>query len=123
MREWINDACHAEKLATSEDFYEIKSLLEKIGTNRRLLNRIVLLDFKKPFDLIPYYKRSYDEKFLAQKDFEKHSLSSKTAPSYIWSGRWDLNPRPFEPHSNALAKLRYSPVYITPLSFLLPSGS
>jgi len=85
LREWINLACSAEKLATSSDFYEIKSLVEKIGTNRRLLNRIVLLDFKKPFDLIPYYKRSYDEKVLAQKGFKNPSFSSKIAPSNIWS--------------------------------------
>jgi hypothetical protein len=45
----------------------------------------VLLDFKKPFDLIPYYKRSYDEKLLAQKDFKNSSLSSKISPSNIWS--------------------------------------
>jgi len=64
LREWINLACSAEKLATSEDYYEIKSLVEKIGTNRRLLERKIIFDFKKPFDLIPYYKSSYEkEKF------------------------------------------------------------
>jgi len=40
---------------------------------------------KKPFDLIPYYKRTYDEKLLAQKDFKKRSLFLKNAPSQIWS--------------------------------------
>jgi len=45
----------------------------------------VLLDFKKPFDLIPYYKRTYDENFLAQKDSKNHTFSSKNAPSLIWS--------------------------------------
>ncbi len=102
LREWINLACSAEKLAASEDYYEIKSLVEKIGTNRRLLDRIVLLDFKKPFDLIPYYKRTYDENFLAQKDFKNHSLSSKNTPSLIWSGRCDLNARPLGPEPSAL---------------------
>ena len=87
LRGWINDACSAEKLASSEDYYEIKSLVEKIGTNRRLLNRIALLDFKKPFDLIPYYKSSYDEKLLAQKNSKNCSLSPKHASSIIWSGR------------------------------------
>jgi len=29
----------------------------KATLNRRLLDRKVLLDFEKPFDLIPYYKK------------------------------------------------------------------
>jgi len=32
-------AHHAEKLALSQDFYEIKIFTEKIGTNRRLLDK------------------------------------------------------------------------------------
>ena len=91
LREWINLACHAEKLASSEDFYEIKSFVEKIGTNRRLLNRIVLLDFRKPFDLIPYYKRSYEKEIFAQERALALSCSSRNPPSMIWSGRQDLN--------------------------------
>ncbi|ROL59307.1 hypothetical protein D9V87_05885 [Bacteroidetes/Chlorobi group bacterium MS-B_bin-24] len=47
---------YAEKLASSNDFDEIKSFVEKIGTNRRLLDRIVIFDFVRPFDLIPKYK-------------------------------------------------------------------
>jgi DNA invertase Pin-like site-specific DNA recombinase len=84
--EWLNLACHVEKLASSEDLYEIKSLVEKIGTNRRLLDRKIILDFKKPFDLIPYYKRSYEEEIFAQ-DRAKVDLScsSKNPPSLIWS--------------------------------------
>ena len=85
LREWINLACHAEKLATSEDFYEIKAMVEKIGTNRRLLDRKIIFDFKKPFDLIPLYKSSYDKKLLMQKDFKNSSLSSKNPQSNIWS--------------------------------------
>jgi len=49
------------------------------------LNKKALFDFKEPFDLIPYYKRSYDENFLAQKDFKNPSFPSKIAPSQIWS--------------------------------------
>ncbi|MGC9048838.1 MAG: hypothetical protein ACP5IX_01280 [Patescibacteria group bacterium] len=47
---------HAEKLALSNDFDEIKSFAEKIGTNRRLLDRKLIFDFVRPFDLIPKYK-------------------------------------------------------------------
>ena len=109
LRDWINAACHAEKLASSKDFYEIKSLVEKIGTNHRLLDRKILLDFKKPFDLIPYYKRTYDEKCLAQKDLRNPCLSAKTSQSQIWSGRPDSNRGLLAPEASALAKLSHAP--------------
>ncbi len=109
LREWINLACSAEKLASSEDFYEIKSLIEKIGTNRRLLNRIALLDFKKPFDLIPYYKRSYEKEILAKTQSKNFDFPSEDFPSMIWSGRSDLNRGPLGPKPSALAKLSYAP--------------
>ena len=91
LREWINLASHAEKLASSEDFYEIKSLVEKIGTNRRLLDRKIILDFKKPFDLIPYYKSSYEKEKFAPLTLKSVKGSSRNSPSMIWSGRQDLN--------------------------------
>ena len=109
LREWLNLACSAEKLASSEDFYEIKSLIEKIGTNRRLLDRKIIFDFKKPFDLIPYYKSSYEKEILAKTQSKNFNLSPKKSQSNIWSGRTDLNCRPLEPHSSALAKLSHAP--------------
>ena len=91
LRNWLFLACSAEKLASSEDFYEIKSLVEKIGTNRRLLNRIVLLDFKKPFDLIPEYKSTYEKEILAKTQSKNFNFPSQNPQSMIWSGRADLN--------------------------------
>lgn len=43
LREWINDAHHAEKLASSKDLSAIKSFVRKIGTNHHLLDKKVLL--------------------------------------------------------------------------------
>jgi hypothetical protein len=85
LREWLNLACSAEKLATSSDFYEIKALVEKIGTNRRLLDRIVLLDFKKPFDLIPYYKRTYEKEIFAKTQSKNFDFPFENPSSMIWS--------------------------------------
>jgi hypothetical protein len=34
LKKWILSAHHTEKLASSNDFNEIKSFVEKIGTNR-----------------------------------------------------------------------------------------
>ena len=56
LREWILAAHHAEKLASSNEFDEIKSLVEKIGTNRRLLSKQVLVGLRPPFDLIAKQK-------------------------------------------------------------------
>ena len=56
MKEWILSANYAEQLASSNDFDEIKSFVEKIGTNRRLLDKKIFFDFVRPFDLIPKYK-------------------------------------------------------------------
>jgi len=56
LREWIKTAYHAEKLALSQDFYEIKIFTEKIGTNRRMLDRKLIFDFVRPFDFVPKYK-------------------------------------------------------------------
>ncbi|MBU2459109.1 MAG: hypothetical protein KKB29_01975, partial [Nanoarchaeota archaeon] len=39
LRDWIKDAHHAEKLASSNEFDESKSFVEKIGTNRQKLDR------------------------------------------------------------------------------------
>ena len=59
--------------------------MEKIGTNRRLLDRKINLDFKKPFDLIPEYKSSYNKEILAQEDLKNSAFLSKNSPSQIWS--------------------------------------
>ena len=56
LQNWIKTAHHAEKLASSNEFDEIKSLAEKIGTNRRLLSRKTEFDFVRPFDLIQKYR-------------------------------------------------------------------
>ena len=91
LRDWIKTAHHAEKLASSEDFYEIKSFVEKIGTNRRLLDRKIFLDFEKSFDLIPEYKRTYKKRSRVEARLSKPQFFSKNSPSCIWSGRPDLN--------------------------------
>jgi len=45
----------------------------------------VLLDFKKPFDLIPQYKSTYEKEIFAQERAKALSCSSKNSPSLIWS--------------------------------------
>jgi len=56
LSEWLEELGKAEKLASSNDLYAVKSFLGKIGTNRIVLGKKVLLDFVEPFDLILKYK-------------------------------------------------------------------
>ena len=79
LRDWVLTAHQAGKLALSNDFDEIKSLVEKIGTNRQLLSQKVAWLWKKPYDL------------LAEK-----------SPCIGISGYWDLNPESHAPEACAL---------------------
>lgn len=101
LRDWIKTAHHAEKLASTKDFYEMKSFVEKIGTNRRLLNRVVLFDFQKPFDFIPKYKGKFEVASFAPSSAGRE-ISSQTPPCFIWSGRLDSNQRLHGPEPCAL---------------------
>ena len=102
LRNWINTAHHAEKLALSNDFYEIKSLTEKIGTNRRLLSRKTEFEFVRPYDLILKYAEKC-ERSPAEGGASKQALSPENLKCLDWSGCRDLNPESREPESRALA--------------------
>ncbi len=84
-----------DKLALSKDFYETKIFVEKIGTNRRMLDRKILFDFHLPFDLVPKYK-GFGEA-------SEQTNSPKKSESQFWSGMADLNRRPQRPERCALA--------------------
>ena len=56
-REWVELAHHAGKLALSDDFFEIKQLVKKIGSNRRVLDKKVQLDVVPPFSFVSAYRR------------------------------------------------------------------
>ena len=86
LREWIKTAHHAEKLALSNDFYEIKSLAEKIGTNRRLLSRKTEFEFVRPFDLIPKYTEKC-ERSPAEDGASEQTLSPENLKCLDWSGK------------------------------------
>jgi len=58
VKQWINSAHHAEKLALSNDFDEIKSFVEKIGTNRRLADKSVGWDWSAPWQILASYREN-----------------------------------------------------------------
>lgn len=55
-REFLKALRDAEKLAFSEDLFEIKSFLKKFGSNRLLDNKKVVLDFVEPFGIASKYR-------------------------------------------------------------------
>ena len=54
-------------------------------TNRRLRDKKVILDFKKPFDLSLEYINSYDKKFFAQKALKNPSFCEENVSCPTWS--------------------------------------
>lgn len=49
LREWISDTKQADFLAKSENYHEIKSLVQKIGTNPLVRNKSARFSFSVPF--------------------------------------------------------------------------
>src|SRR3989344_2535878 len=82
LKNWILSAHHAKKLASSNDLDEIKSFVEKIGTNRRLSEKTVSWDFKNPFDLLAN---------LSADELRSEAASSKNLQSFTWSGCRESN--------------------------------
>ena len=85
LKDWILSAHHAEKLASSNDFDEIKSFAEKIGTNRRLLDRKLIFDFVRPFDFVPKYTEKCERSPAAGGASEQQNASD-FGKSLSWSG-------------------------------------
>ena len=82
LREFLKNAHSAEKLAKSNDFDEIKSVTEKIGSNYILSDQKLLFDFKKPFDLIPKYISTTARRNATQKIPTSKICRLKTTPAF-----------------------------------------
>jgi len=54
-REFVETSTHAYSVNTTDDLYELKSFVKKIGSNRLLGGKKVILDLVSPLDLIPKY--------------------------------------------------------------------
>ena len=52
VRNWIIEANQAKNLVLQENFSEIKNFLKTIGSNRRILNLRLFVDFKKPWNYL-----------------------------------------------------------------------
>jgi len=90
LKDWILSAHHAEKLASSNDFDEIKSFAEKIGTNRRLLDRKLIFDFVRPFDFVPKYTEKC-ERSPAESGASEQTNRPQNSQCLNWSECRELN--------------------------------
>jgi len=84
----VNTAHNAGKLALSENYSEIKSFAEKIGTNRQLMDKKMLFEFAPPFSFIAIYKGLQTTSTANAVLEEKGDM--KLSPS--WYPERDLNP-------------------------------
>ena len=99
LREWIKSSSEAEIEKKNQNYHELKKAVEKIGTNRLLLNRKVQMDFSEPWGFAALR--------LAQSgDAEGRSpeaTSSENLTCLEWSGHSDSNRESLAPKASMLA--------------------
>ena len=87
LREWIKLSSEAEINAKSQNYHKLKQVVEKIGTNRLLLNRKVQMDFSEPW-------RFAASRLAGRGDAEgrsREATSSENLTCLEWSGQAELN--------------------------------
>jgi len=87
LKEWIIEASSVDKIASSKNMEEIKLFFEKIGSNRRLLDREIVFEWKEPWNLLSF---SDDELKRAYPDYlrSKPENISENQQSSIWWPIW-----------------------------------
>ncbi len=81
LRELVNDAHHAEELASLKDLNAIKSFMKKIGTNRRLLDKKVLLQWERPWEFLA--ERDESSNWLGREDSNLRSRDQNPLPYHL----------------------------------------
>ena len=80
LRNWILEANQAEKTVSSDNWLEMKSFLQKVGSNRLLRAQTLTVAFKEPFDL------------LAENTVAVRSTTDVSVQSSKWWSRGGSNP-------------------------------
>ena len=85
MREFLETCQSAGKVALSTDLNEIKSFIERVGTNRIIKDKNVVLEFHQPFSLLLKYKR-LSEGLLKKEKGEKNKgdVTVNATPPVWW---------------------------------------
>ncbi len=105
LRDWVKTTCHAGKLASSSDNLEaVRSMAEKIGTKRLLLDKKILFDFVPPYNNVPKYKALQSKS--PRLDLHRGQLrEGETKELLAWWSRRDSN------SDRKLRRLAYYPLY------------
>jgi hypothetical protein len=85
MRDWLETAHKAEKLALSNDYHEMKQMMEKIGTNRQVKDKEVGVDFQRPYDILLNFKALQRGGARNRREIKK-GQEAKTAKCPVLSG-------------------------------------
>ena len=84
LRSFILDTKKANFLASSDDFYEIKEFIRKIGTNPKLFNKSVSFSFYPPFNFLAEMK----SKILAEPRAERGARQQLTSQNLTSCKMW-----------------------------------
>jgi hypothetical protein len=102
LRGWLDTLQNAERLNTKPDFTEIKTFLEKVGTNRFLQDKKVCMDWIAPYDLISKYKGLQDvNKIEGINNKTREVEKNETLP--VWTSTNGANRKFSEPSREACA--------------------
>ena len=88
LREWIKSSSETEIERKSQNYHELKQFVEKIGTNRLLLNRKVQIDFSEPWGF-PALRKA---KSGPAERRSREATSSENLTCFNWSGCRESNP-------------------------------
>jgi hypothetical protein len=81
MRDWLETAHQAGKLASSDDYPEMKGMMEKIGTNRKVKDKAVGVDLQPAFDILLKYKALRNDEPRNQQGIKKgHKATNAKCP-------------------------------------------
>ena len=108
VRNWIIEANQAKNFVLENNFSEMKNFIKKIGSNRRILNQRLFVDFKKPWNYLY---------FLSAESRARSAGEAKVLRNRLMWTWGELNPQPFACHATA-PPLRHRPLLIFSIGYL-----
>ena len=91
MRDWLETAQQAGKLALSNDYPDMKEIMEKIRTKRKVKDKAVRVDLQPPYDILLKYK-ALQRSQVGPKESKEKGRKAFSADHPLLSGWGDSNP-------------------------------